>query len=92
MRAWAQPPSAPWSSRLREVSLPPALQAARDGDLAWLVELSASGWTPSGSGSRDRHGATALMWAAGGGHLAVVTHLVRVLGVGCLASPLVTTL
>jgi hypothetical protein len=86
---WARRAAA--TQRARD-SLPPALQAARDGDLAWLVELSASGWTPSGSGSRDRHGATALMWAAGGGHLAVVTHLVRVLGVGCLASPLVTTL
>ena len=47
--------------------LPAPLAAARDGDLAALEALAAGGW--EASSCRDRHGATPLLWAAGGGHL-----------------------
>ena len=59
--------------------LPPALEAARDGDLGALCALAAAGWEPSAArpDARDRHGACALLWAAGSGHLAVVRWLVE---------------
>ena len=46
--------------------LSPAFVAARDGDLAALQHLVAGGWDAA---ERDRHGSSALMWAAGSGHL-----------------------
>ncbi len=49
----------------------PALVAARDGDYEKLVSLLCSGWKVYHPGSLDRHGASALDWAAGGGHLQV---------------------
>ena len=49
----------------------PALIAARDGDYEKLVALLRSGWKVYHPGSLDRHGASALDWAAGGGHLQV---------------------
>jgi hypothetical protein len=51
----------------------PALVAARDGDYEKLVSLLCSGWKVYHPGSLDRHGASALDWAAGGGHLQVCT-------------------
>ena len=49
-----------------ELSAPFA--AARDGDVPALQAHLAAGWDPA---SLDKHGSTALMWAAGGGHLDV---------------------
>ena len=57
---WAERAGA--AARARS-ALPPALAAARDGDLAAL--RSCGDVT-----AVDRHGSNALMWAAGGGHLA----------------------
>jgi len=55
----------------------PGLDAARNGDLRTLRRLllgegteGTEGWDPKLI--RDRHGATALLWAAGAGHLACV--------------------
>lgn len=45
--------------------LPPALAAARDGDLSALLRLRRD--DPAALGALDRHGACALMWAVGGG-------------------------
>ena len=50
----------------------PGLVAARDGDLATLLRLMAGGWEVFDGGSLDRHGASALDWAAGAGHLECV--------------------
>eukprot|EP00928_Gymnodinium_smaydae_P046892 TRINITY_DN31266_c0_g1_i1.p1 TRINITY_DN31266_c0_g1~~TRINITY_DN31266_c0_g1_i1.p1 ORF type:complete len:527 (+),score=94.28 TRINITY_DN31266_c0_g1_i1:221-1801(+) len=53
----------------RVARLTPGLEAARAGDLALLKKLVREGeFDPT---SRDKHGANALMWAAGGGHLEV---------------------
>jgi hypothetical protein len=51
----------------------PALVAARDGDYEKILSLLCSGWKVYHPGSLDRHGASALDWAAGGGHLKVCT-------------------
>lgn len=51
----------------------PALVAARDGDYEKIISLLCSGWKVYHPGSLDRHGASALDWAAGGGHLKVCT-------------------
>ena len=48
--------------------LGPGMAAARDGDLAALRSLLEEGWKPADA--RDRHGSSALLWAAAGGHLA----------------------
>ena len=50
----------------------PGLVAARDGRLEALRELLGGGWEVFSAGSLDRNGASALDWAAGGGHLACV--------------------
>ncbi|KAK3250920.1 hypothetical protein CYMTET_39725, partial [Cymbomonas tetramitiformis] len=50
----------------------PGLVAARNGDLAVLTELLEGGWRPFDGGSLDHHGASALDWAGGRGHLACV--------------------
>ena len=51
----------------------PCLVAARDGDLAALQALVSGGeWRLFAPASLDRHGASALDWAAGGGHLECV--------------------
>jgi ankyrin repeat protein len=68
-----------WAARaaegLRErKALPASLEAARDGDLAQLQILAEGGW--SARDDVDRHGSTALHFAAGSGHLAVVRYLV----------------
>ena len=47
----------------------PGLVAARDGDVEALQALLQEGWDPLGADSLDCHGASALDWAAGGGHL-----------------------
>jgi ankyrin repeat protein len=48
-------------------ALPPGLVAARDGDVAALAALLDAGW--DARACADRHGSTALLWAAGRGHL-----------------------
>ena len=42
------------------------IEAARQGDTAFLLKLLQSGWNVS---TLDKYGGTALHWAAGGGHL-----------------------
>lgn len=65
-------------------SLDEGLCAARDGDLAALRHLvNDKGW--DAAGTRDRNGSSALLWAAGGGHLHVCRYLVDELGVDALA-------
>ena len=61
-------------------ALSAGLQAARDGDLATIERLvRTESW--DAASDRDRHGSSALMWAAGGGHLATCKYLVDELGV-----------
>ena len=55
------------------------LEAARRGDLDTLHELIASGWDPNLA--TDRHGSSALLWAAGAGQLAACRFLVEQAGV-----------
>jgi ankyrin repeat protein len=70
------PPMSPLGSA--PPPLPPGLAAARDGDLATLRRLVASGWDAR---SRvDRHGSGAMHWAAGGGRLDVCRYLADELG------------
>lgn len=61
-----------------KTELLPAFRAARDGDVAALRQMAAEGWDPL---EEDRHGSNALLWAAGGGHLAACRLLVEELGV-----------
>lgn len=53
----------------------PCLEAARDGDLAELRRLVNEEGLDAKSAA-DKHGCTALMWAAGHGHLDIVRYLV----------------
>ena len=55
----------------------PGLLAARDGDYDALVGMVRGGWDVLAPEARDAHGATALDWAAGGGHLRCVDLLAR---------------
>lgn len=58
--------------------LAPGLAAARDGDVAALRNLVASGEPPfDPHTAADQHGAGALLWAAGGGHLDACRYLVN---------------
>ena len=66
------------AQRLRN-ALPPGLAAARDGDVRALQALLSAGWDPRAEA--DRHGSSALLWAAGGGHLEACRLLVAH---GCL--------
>ena len=52
--------------------LHPGLMAARDGDVATVQRMCASGWSVFDEASLDRHGASALDWASGAGHLECV--------------------
>ena len=65
-------------------ALHPGLAAARDGDETALRELVASGW--DAATCADRHGSTALLWAAGGGHLGVCRFLCECAGCDPLAA------
>ena len=76
-RAWAERAQA--HERAKH-ALSAGLRAARDGDLATLQGLVATErWNPIEDA--DRHGSSALMWAAGGGHEDVCRYLVDVLQV-----------
>ena len=46
-----------------------------------LIEIVNEGWDPHHA--VDRNGSTALLWAAGGGHLEVCKYLVETCGVSC---------
>ena len=54
-----------------------AFCAAQNGDLVALQQHVAAGWDAH---TLDKHGSTALMWAAGGGHLDVCKYLVNTCG------------
>lgn len=61
-------------------SLGPGLEACRSGNIEALQRLvERDGWDPATA--RDRHGSGALVWAAGGGHLACCQYLVTRCGV-----------
>ena len=69
-------------SRLPTMPLRPVggLSACAAGDLSAAERLAATGgWHPAHAA--DKHGNTALMWAAGGGHLPVVRWLLESQGV-----------
>ena len=73
-----------WAARAAEAerqkkALPAGLEAARDGDEEALRTLVAAGW--SARDVRDRHGSSALHYAAGSGRLAVCAYVVDELGV-----------
>ena len=55
------------------------LGACAVGDLERACALAASGWLAMHA--TDKHGSTALMWAAGGGHLTVARWLLEEVGV-----------
>ena len=55
------------------------LGACAVGDLGRARALAASGWLAKHA--TDKHGSTALMWAAGGGHLPVARWLLEEVGV-----------
>ncbi|CAE7443131.1 unnamed protein product [Symbiodinium sp. CCMP2456] len=58
--------------------LSPALEAARTGDVTTLEGLLREGWQPFRAASLDKHGASALDWAAGNGHMECVDLLLTV--------------
>jgi hypothetical protein len=63
----------------RVKALEPGLDACRSGDLAALrILVERHGWAPRSA--CDEHGSGPLLWAAGGGHLAVCRYLVEVCG------------
>jgi ankyrin repeat protein len=66
-------------SRLAPPTASPAavggISACAHGDIEAAVALCARGWAPQDA--VDKHGNTALMWAAGAGHLSVVRWLVE---------------
>ena len=62
----------PGSTGLALIGAHPGLVAARDGDHAMLAGLLADGWQVFSRASLDRHGASALDWAAGAGHVRCV--------------------
>lgn len=68
--------------RTRDTLGDAGLEAARAGDLDALKGLVQCGWNPHVAS--DKHGSTALMWAAGEGHLHVCKYLVDVCGVNAL--------
>ena len=70
------------SSGKVEALADPGLDAARRGDARALRELLLEKkWDPRGA--RDRHGAGALLWSAGAGHLACVRLLCEEAPPGC---------
>jgi len=63
------------TSTIAKRKMAAGLEAARDGDLSRIKSLvEEGGWDPKTS--FDRHGSSALLWAAGGGHLQVCQYLV----------------
>jgi hypothetical protein len=78
----AQPPAAPMSARIieRDCRNPTqplravgGLSACAAGDLDAAQRLASEGW--AAAHAVDKHGNTALQWAAGGGHLAAMRWL-----------------
>ena len=61
---------------LRDVG---GIGACAVGNLAEARTIAEAGWLPAYAA--DKHGSTALMWAAGGGHLPVVRWLLEEVGV-----------
>ncbi|KAJ1634962.1 ankyrin repeat-containing domain protein [Pavlovales sp. CCMP2436] len=64
------------------LELDEGLRAAREGDLPALVALVEGGY--DARAARDRHGSSALLWAAGGGHVAVCRFLCEECGLDAL--------
>ena len=55
------------------------LDACRAGDMSTLRRaVEEEGWDPASESACDRHGSSALLWAAGGGHLTLCRYLVCV--------------
>ena len=78
VRQWER--TARSSTRARDGLADRGLEAAKTGDLLQLRHLvTTEGWNPIKV--VDQHGSTALMWAAGGGHLEVCKYLVDECGV-----------
>ena len=78
----AQPPTAPMSVRIMErdwrnptqpLRAVGGLSACAAGELDAARRLASEGW--AAAHAADKHGNTALQWAAGGGHLAVMRWL-----------------
>eukprot|EP00965_Chrysotila_dentata_P259111 6213452-Pleurochrysis_carterae.AAC.2 len=76
-----------WTERAAEEelarrTLPPALAAARDGDVVGVrTHLAGCADANAVCALTDRHGSNCLHWAAGGGHVSVCSYLVESLGV-----------
>mmetsp|Transcript_28567 Transcript_28567/g.53921 ORF Transcript_28567/g.53921 Transcript_28567/m.53921 type:complete len:487 (+) Transcript_28567:361-1821(+) len=60
--------------KLARTAIVPLLEAARDGNLMLVQDLISQGC--DASITADRHGSSALLWAAGSGHLHVCKYLV----------------
>jgi ankyrin repeat protein len=84
LRLTAQPPGDTSVGSSSATVLHPGLAAARDGDVAALRALVSSGW--DACTCVDRHGSSALLWAAGGGHLDACVFLVTEAGCDAAAS------
>eukprot|EP00927_Polykrikos_kofoidii_P045548 TRINITY_DN39566_c0_g1_i1.p1 TRINITY_DN39566_c0_g1~~TRINITY_DN39566_c0_g1_i1.p1 ORF type:complete len:639 (+),score=117.23 TRINITY_DN39566_c0_g1_i1:247-2163(+) len=56
-------------------ALHPGIPAARDGNITSLEALLKDGWKPLAVSSLDRHGASALDFAAGSGHVTALSAL-----------------
>ena len=89
----AQQPAAPMSVRIieRDCRCPTqplravgGLSACAAGDLDTARRLASEGW--AATHAVDKHGNTALQWAAGGGHLAVMRWLLGEVGADVNAS------
>eukprot|EP00603_Paraphysomonas_imperforata_P007076 CAMPEP_0114435162 /NCGR_PEP_ID=MMETSP0103-20121206/12669_1 /TAXON_ID=37642 ORGANISM="Paraphysomonas imperforata, Strain PA2" /NCGR_SAMPLE_ID=MMETSP0103 /ASSEMBLY_ACC=CAM_ASM_000201 /LENGTH=357 /DNA_ID=CAMNT_0001605141 /DNA_START=121 /DNA_END=1194 /DNA_ORIENTATION=+ len=76
---WTPGITAKDTARARDSLGDEGLEHARAGDLEGLQRLVTAGW--NAHVACDKHGNTALMWAAGEGHLHICKYLVDVCGV-----------